>query len=569
MQWTRAFSMDKLPVGGAKLFKQGREQVAVFRPSDAEIFAVDNRCPHEGYPLIQGSRDGCTLTCCWHNYKFDLRTGSCLKGDEAVRTYPVRIAEGSVELDLTPPDPTAAIPAYWASLAEGLHAYRVGQSVRDVVRLLSAGVTPEAVAAFLAGWDGARSEYGASHALAVAHDVLAWLPRYPGPRFAIPLAQLIDLTARGTVRRPERPVAEAVDPGDDPVAAGVAFQAAVESEDGLLAEGILLGALARGWRRAELEHWFFALCADHFLSFGHRLIYQTKAFDLLDAADWQHASPILRGHLAGIVNGTREDVLPAWAGFRKRLADLDLPALYATPTDENWHGEAAVTEALLTGTVAESFTEVVDALSAGAPLPRLVDAISLAAAERMLRFDVTIDADPGNQDNWLSVTHIQTFASALRHTLSRFERPEVLRLVLFAARFVHHHRVLDGTPEVYVPAPTPDAAATLAAIGAGDIAGALSQTAAVFTDTEQTAALKDALMDVAISDRFSTPIVSAHAMKNLLVAFEESAATCDPRPMLAVVRLLTSPLQQRWTHRGALEAVAFVTEGKIPKLLAP
>ena len=82
-QWVQAFSVQHLPVGGAKLFKQGREQVAVFRPSDAEIYAVDNRCPHEGYPLIQGSREGCTLTCCWHNYKFDLKSGACIKGDEA------------------------------------------------------------------------------------------------------------------------------------------------------------------------------------------------------------------------------------------------------------------------------------------------------------------------------------------------------------------------------------------------------------------------------------------------------------------------------------------------------
>jgi nitrite reductase/ring-hydroxylating ferredoxin subunit len=566
--WTRAFSMADLPVGSAKLFKKDREQIAVFRTEDAEIFAVDNRCPHEGYPLIQGSRDGCTLTCCWHNYKFDLRTGACLKGDEAVRAWPVRVVGDDVELDLTPPDPAIAAAGYWASMAEGLHEQRVGQAVRDAVRLLSVGTPPAWLAAFIAAWDGARAEYGASHVLAVAHDVLQWLPRYPGPRFAIPLAQVIELCVRGTVRRPERPVADPIDPGDDPVAAGEALAAAVEAEDAVTAEGLLLGALARGWRRAELEPWFFDLCAAHFLSFGHRLIYQTKVFDLLDAADWRHASPILRGHLLGILSGTREDVLPAWAGFRRRLAALDLPALHATPSDPGWHGGAAVTEALLTGGVAESFTVVVDAIAAGAPLSGLVDAISLAAAERMLRFDVAIDADPTCQDSWLSVTHIQTFASALRHTLPRYPRPAVLRLVLFAARFVHHHRVLDGQRQPWRTDAPADLSATLAAIDAGQTEAAISGAAALLA-AGQAGALQAALMDAAISDRFSQPIVSAHAMKNLLVAFEETAAMDDPRPVLALVRLLSSPLQERWTMQGALEAVAFVTEGKIPRLLAP
>jgi len=570
-QWTNAFPLSELSVGGARLFKRGHDQVAVFRTTADELHAVDNRCPHEGYPLTEGALDGCTLTCCWHNFKFDLRTGSCLKGDEDVRTFPVRIAGDRVELDLTPPDPSKSIERLWTSLEDGLHNRRVGQCTRDGARLILAGVEPAEIAAFVAAFNGVRAEYGSTHVLAVAADVLQWHPHYPGPRFAIPLAQLFDLASRDGVRRPIRPAASPVDPGDDAVAAGVALRKAVEAEDADRAEALLLGALERGWQRTELEPWFFALCADHFLSFGHRLIYQIKVFDLLDAAGRTHAAPILRGHLFGIVSGTREDVLPAWRSFRTHLAKLDLAALYASAGgDPSWEGGELV-ETLLVGRPADAMSALTRALSEGAPLEAVIDAISVAAAERMLRFDVSIDSDPSNQDNWLSVTHIQTFANAVRHAAERFDHPDLLRMVFHAARFVNHHRVLDcrEPPTPIVAAPTPDVKVALAAILSGRTDEALSQCLAVIEEAPLLEALRHQLMDVAISDRFAAPIVSAHAMKNLVVAFEEYAVMGDPRSVLAVVRLLSSPVQQRWTHRGALEAVAFVTEGKTPTLLAP
>ena len=576
-RWIQVCDAAALPAGGHRVVRDGRAQVLVGRLGDGALFAIDNRCPHEGYPLSQGGMEGCTLTCRWHNFKFDVRTGACLKGDEAVQTYPLRVTDaGTVEVDLTPPDPAAAIPGLWRSLGEALSERRVGQSVRDAARLLEAGVPPADLAAAVAAWDGTHAEYGSTHVLALAADVLRWLPRYPGVRFAIPLAQVLDLASLGGVRRPERPPVPPRDPGPDPHAAGVALRAAVEAEDAEGAEALLLGALARGWGREVISPWLFLLCADHFLDFGHRLIYQLKMLDLLDAVGWQHpsAAPILRGHLLGIVNGTREDLRPPWAAFGRRLQALDLAALYALPAAHAWTGRPALLQALLDGRPAEAFEAVTEALRQGAGLPAVVDTLSLAAAERMLRFDVTIDSDPGNQDTWLSVSHIQTFCSAVRHALDRFAQPEVLRLVYMAARFINHHRVLDRPADQQAPiqpaAGLPDGAAALDAVRLGRADEALSQVLALWSDPGAgLGVLLEGLEDLVVSDRFAVPIVSAHAMKNLVVARIEAERLGDPRPLLAAVRMLAGPLQQRWTHRGALEAVAFVTEGRIPTLLAP
>ena len=100
------------------------------------MHAVDNLCPHEGYPLAEGYVQGCVLTCAWHNYKFDLRDGACVMGEEAVRAYPVRVKAGVVHVDMAEPDPSTAIPGLWSSLDVGLTDYRMGRVARDAVRLL-------------------------------------------------------------------------------------------------------------------------------------------------------------------------------------------------------------------------------------------------------------------------------------------------------------------------------------------------------------------------------------------------------------------------------------------------
>jgi nitrite reductase/ring-hydroxylating ferredoxin subunit len=52
-----------------------------------EIHAFDNACPHEGNPLVDGDVLGDQLECAYHGWRFDLRTGACLYGDDAARRF--------------------------------------------------------------------------------------------------------------------------------------------------------------------------------------------------------------------------------------------------------------------------------------------------------------------------------------------------------------------------------------------------------------------------------------------------------------------------------------------------
>src|SRR5580704_12922723 len=88
---------------GRKLVRHEGKQVLVIA-QEGRLFAIANRCPHEGYPLSEGTiGPGCVLTCNWHNWKFDLATGKALVGRDPARTYEVTECDGEIFIDVAEP----------------------------------------------------------------------------------------------------------------------------------------------------------------------------------------------------------------------------------------------------------------------------------------------------------------------------------------------------------------------------------------------------------------------------------------------------------------------------------
>ena len=64
-----------VPESSAAVLEAGSElAVAVFRVGD-RYYAIDNHCPHKGGPLGAGPFDGAIVTCPWHKFTVDVRTG--------------------------------------------------------------------------------------------------------------------------------------------------------------------------------------------------------------------------------------------------------------------------------------------------------------------------------------------------------------------------------------------------------------------------------------------------------------------------------------------------------------
>ncbi|MCB9763247.1 MAG: Rieske (2Fe-2S) protein [Alphaproteobacteria bacterium] len=573
-EWQTAFPLSALDVGAAKLATIGGRKVAVFRTAPDALYAIDNACPHEGYPLIQGDRKDCTLTCIWHNFKFDLRSGACLKGDEDVRTYAVRVADGQVQIDATEPDLSAQIPRIFESLEAALLDARVGQACRDATRLLQAGLKPEAILAWVAAFDARYAEYGVTHALPVAVDAAVLARRLEGPEATYAIAQALELAAETNVRRPVRPVPAPEAPPSDPDAAFALLRQRVEDEDAEGAEALVRGAVAAGVPLEQVLGWTVRLCSDHFLDFGHALIYTAKSYTLMPMGGASYAEDLLGALVFRVVNGTREDLLPKWARWRKRFAALEpeLPALHARQLAGGppYWDRTATRRAILDGGPAEALDAVVARLQEGVPVVDLVGLLSACASARMLGFDPAIDADPGVQEGWLDVTHLLTFCNAVRRVAERVQHPEVLRLLFQAVRFVNHARPLDravgggarsgvsGTP-----------AELVAAIRAGDPERAEDLCVGLLRD--ETPGLRAALLDLPLQDLTTRPIVTAHVIKTTIAAFEEAdelAGEPDAAlPVRAVARWLASPVDQRFLRSRVHDAIGFVVEGRIPRTL--
>jgi NAD(P)H-dependent nitrite reductase small subunit len=92
--------LSDFPAGTSKILSLGGIGLAVFN-IDGRLYAIRNRCPHEGGPVASGALKGTLITCPRHGWQFDLRTGqSTNRQSFSVKTYPVTVKDGAVYVEL-------------------------------------------------------------------------------------------------------------------------------------------------------------------------------------------------------------------------------------------------------------------------------------------------------------------------------------------------------------------------------------------------------------------------------------------------------------------------------------
>lgn len=70
----RVCALEELPLDQGREFVVAGRVVAVFRTEEG-VFAVDGICPHAGGPIAQGMVRKHVVTCPWHGWQYDVRTG--------------------------------------------------------------------------------------------------------------------------------------------------------------------------------------------------------------------------------------------------------------------------------------------------------------------------------------------------------------------------------------------------------------------------------------------------------------------------------------------------------------
>jgi nitrite reductase (NADH) small subunit len=102
MNWLEVGNLQDIPQMGSRLVETPQGNIALFRTSDDQVFAIADRCPHKGGPLSQGIVYGHVVTCPLHSWKIDLSTGEAVAPDiGCVNRYAIRQGEGGkLELGL-------------------------------------------------------------------------------------------------------------------------------------------------------------------------------------------------------------------------------------------------------------------------------------------------------------------------------------------------------------------------------------------------------------------------------------------------------------------------------------
>ena len=432
--WTRAIELDRLRASGRATVKVGTKQLALFL-HEGTVHACNNRCPHEGYPLVEGALDaGCLLTCHWHNWKFDLKTGVNHYGGDSLRIYPVKVEAGVVWVDAREAPAHERVQQTLGQLDAAMADHDAPRIARELARLARAGAAPEVALVHAIERSHDRLRYGMTHAYAAAEvwlrlrDTLA----DEAERLAC-AAEALSHIAYDTLREPAFAF-ELMEPAqrwDAP-----AFLAAVEAQDEAGAASLLVGALNDGLAFADLEPTLTAAALAHYNDFGHALIYLVHVRGLVARLGAAVQRPLLLAWLRMLVYATREDLLPDFRHYATALAQW--------PAHAPAHRDAPGTELDIAPFVGHSVRDTLAATLAAAghatPL-QLHHALLQAAAMHLVRFDLRVEQRTDNPvaDNvgWLDFSHALTFSHAVRLQCTR--QPELwpqglLQMALFVGR---------------------------------------------------------------------------------------------------------------------------------------
>ncbi len=99
--WIEVGEVETIPRLSARVIETDKGNIAVFRTSKDEIFALEDRCPHKEGPLSQGIVHGTKVTCPLHNLIMDLTNGEAVAPDEGCAvSFPVKVDQGKIFLSL-------------------------------------------------------------------------------------------------------------------------------------------------------------------------------------------------------------------------------------------------------------------------------------------------------------------------------------------------------------------------------------------------------------------------------------------------------------------------------------
>jgi nitrite reductase/ring-hydroxylating ferredoxin subunit/multimeric flavodoxin WrbA len=173
MEFIRVCAISDIPEGGQKIVQVGAHKVALFHFNN-EITAIANACLHKAGPLglgrVENKYDGQYVTCPWHGWEYNIKTGSAPPGyKDQQAVYEVKI-EGSEVLVSQQPVKKAHRELHDLKIIEDLVKleYQTTPGSKNILGISATNMNNElprystSEAALQLALDYAKEEHGAS-----------------------------------------------------------------------------------------------------------------------------------------------------------------------------------------------------------------------------------------------------------------------------------------------------------------------------------------------------------------------------------------------------------------------
>jgi nitrite reductase/ring-hydroxylating ferredoxin subunit len=451
----RATTLAEVRAAGSLTVQANGHTLALFAYGD-KVYAVDNRCPHMGFPLDRGTIHDGLLICHWHHARFDLATGGTFdQWADDVRAFPVVVREGEVWVDV---NPRSDVQAHQRQrLQDGLERDIPLVIAKAAIGLLENG---EAAMPFRAGLEfGVRHrQAGWGQGLTIHTCLMNLLPYLAPTERPRALYHGLSAVAADCDGAPPRFVVRPL-PGSTPDLPTLKrwFRQFVEVRDAEGAERCMVSAVRAGATRPQLADLLFAAATDHrYLQIGHVADFTNKAFEALDQlgdeADPGSTERVLTSLAMGYANADRMEEANAWRSPIDLIKILEtafekLPETLTAPVNGQWNERDQLIAVLLGEDPQAIADSLLAALRSGGRPGDLAETVAYAAALRLARFHTSNEFG-----DWDTALHTFTFANAVQQGLRRTPSPELVRGVFDAAMSVYLDRFLN-VPAARLPEP--------------------------------------------------------------------------------------------------------------------
>jgi nitrite reductase/ring-hydroxylating ferredoxin subunit len=431
---------------------QGHDIVVFYH--EGEVHALDNRCPHMGFPLSRGSTKDGILTCDWHHARFDIKSGGCfdLWADD-VPVFDVNVIDGTIFVytDQGNKRRKDEHRAYYLRRLNDAMEQNISLIIaKSLLTLDSEGVSSSDL--FRKGLEyGTRyRQEGWGPGLTILTCMMNLAPYSRREDRLRALYHGLSAVAGDCSGQPPRfsvnPLPD-VKSSADAVTLKRWFRHFIEVRDTDGAERCLVTAIRAGTEPHILADMLFSAATDHrYLDSGHVLDFTNKAFEALDIVGWDLAEQVLTSLVTLYAQATRMEERSSWRHPVDIVVLLNdcfdkLPAVLekGKQSRTTWKASKATIDVLLEDNPNAIVNVLLESLQAGAKEEELAAIVAYAAALRIAQFPIT-----NEYSDWDTTLHTFTFANAVQQAIRRLpSSKELLRAIFDVAMSNYLNRFLN------------------------------------------------------------------------------------------------------------------------------